>query len=88
MAHLDGFVEQEGAPWGLGRISNRRRGNTTYKYDASAGAGTCAYIIDTGIEDNHPVRFPSTATECVSILHRNVFDSFSFSFTTEFLTVL
>lgn len=53
--HLNGIVEQNGAPWGLGRISHRAKGSTTYRYDDSAGAGTCVYIIDTGIEASHPV---------------------------------
>src|ERR1700742_276142 len=44
---------QSGAPWGLGRISHRQVGSTDYTYDASAGAGTCAYIIDTGIYTAH-----------------------------------
>ncbi|KAK2591833.1 Cuticle-degrading protease [Conoideocrella luteorostrata] len=54
MMHINAIVEQSGAPWGLGRISHRAKGSTTYRYDNSAGAGTCAYIIDTGIEASHP----------------------------------
>ncbi|KAF2840346.1 secreted protein 2 [Patellaria atrata CBS 101060] len=50
----DTYVTQTGAPWGLARISHRARGFTTYVYDDSAGAGTCAYIIDTGIQTSHP----------------------------------
>ncbi|KAJ4359576.1 uncharacterized protein N0V89_000131 [Didymosphaeria variabile] len=42
------------APWGLGRISHVEKGNTTYAYDSSAGEGTCAYVIDTGILTTHP----------------------------------
>ncbi|KAL7934601.1 peptidase S8/S53 domain-containing protein [Trichoderma chlorosporum] len=48
------FVQQTGAPWGLGRISHKARGSTTYVYDDSAGEGTCAYVIDTGVDDSHP----------------------------------
>ncbi|KAK2599112.1 hypothetical protein QQS21_005453 [Conoideocrella luteorostrata] len=44
---------QRGAPWGLGRISNRRKGIKFYRFQRSAGAGTCAYIVDTGIDDKH-----------------------------------
>lgn len=51
---LDAYVTQPGAPWGLGRISSRSRGSTTYRYDDSAGEGTCSYILDTGIDPNHP----------------------------------
>ncbi|KAK4458204.1 putative cuticle-degrading protease precursor [Cladorrhinum samala] len=46
-------VSQTGAPWGLARISNTAGGSTTYKYDSSAGAGTCSYVIDTGIQTSH-----------------------------------
>ncbi|KFA62440.1 hypothetical protein S40285_06096 [Stachybotrys chlorohalonatus IBT 40285] len=45
---------QENAPWGLARISSASPGGTTYTYDDSAGAGTCAYVVDTGIEVDHP----------------------------------
>ncbi|KAF2744710.1 oryzin precursor [Sporormia fimetaria CBS 119925] len=47
------ITTQTGAPWGLGRISNRARGSTTYRYDTTAGAGTCVYVIDTGIYAAH-----------------------------------
>ncbi|KAK4225960.1 putative peptidase [Podospora fimiseda] len=47
------FITQENVPWGLGRISHRTKGQTTYIYDSSAGTGTCSYIIDTGIYVNH-----------------------------------
>lgn len=53
---MNAFVSQTGAPWGLGRISHKARGSTTYVYDDSAGEGTCAYIIDTGVDATHPVR--------------------------------
>ncbi|KAF8445328.1 peptidase S8/S53 domain-containing protein [Kalaharituber pfeilii] len=39
--------------WGLGRISHVARGATNYIYDESAGANTWAYIVDTGINDQH-----------------------------------
>ncbi|KAJ6439281.1 peptidase S8, subtilisin-related protein [Purpureocillium lavendulum] len=54
VATVSGYVDQLNAPWGLGRISYRKRGSTKYTYDDSAGLGTCAYIIDTGIDDTHP----------------------------------
>ncbi|PHH85859.1 hypothetical protein CDD83_11077 [Cordyceps sp. RAO-2017] len=51
---INAFAKQPGAPWGLGRISHREPGNAEYVYDSTAGAGTCSYIIDTGIEASHP----------------------------------
>lgn len=52
---VEAYVSQPGAPWGLGRISHRRSGVTTYVYDNSAGRGTCSYILDTGIDAGHRV---------------------------------
>ncbi|KAF4992655.1 hypothetical protein FGRMN_7056 [Fusarium graminum] len=46
--------QQENAPWGIARLSNSRAGSKTYTYDESAGEGTCAYIIDTGVDVEHP----------------------------------
>ncbi|KAM0279545.1 hypothetical protein ACHAQH_004500 [Verticillium albo-atrum] len=47
---------QAGAPWGLGRVSQRGRvspdGPWQYKYSAD-GAGTVAYVLDTGILETH-----------------------------------
>ncbi|KAF6793426.1 serine protease precursor [Colletotrichum sojae] len=45
---------QRNAPWGLARLSSEQPGGTTYVFDDSAGEGTCAYIIDTGIDVTHP----------------------------------
>ncbi|KAK3986777.1 putative cuticle-degrading protease precursor [Cladorrhinum sp. PSN332] len=50
---IQAVVSQTGAPWGLGRISNTAGGSTTYKYDSTAGGGTCSYVIDTGIRITH-----------------------------------
>ncbi|KAG6006639.1 Cuticle-degrading protease [Claviceps pusilla] len=61
LMHINAFVDQSASPWGLARISHRARGNINYRYDNSAGAGTCAYIIDTGIEASHP-EFEGRAT--------------------------
>ncbi|KAF2830370.1 elastase-like serine protease [Ophiobolus disseminans] len=52
--HTTDFVEQDDAPWGLARISSHTPGGTTYTYDETAGEGTCAYVIDTGIDIEHP----------------------------------
>ena len=47
------FVTESGAPWGLGSISHRAVNHTDYLYDSSAGAGTYAYVIDTGLNTAH-----------------------------------
>lgn len=47
------YDTQENAPWGLARISSQEPGSTTYTYEGT-GAGTCAYILDTGIDVDHP----------------------------------
>jgi subtilisin family serine protease len=51
--YASALTTQTGAPWGLGRISHKAKGSTSYIYDASAGAGTYAYVIDTGIYTQH-----------------------------------
>jgi subtilisin family serine protease len=48
------YVTQSSATWGLGRISHVSKGTSTYVYDDSVGANTCAYVIDTGIYTAHP----------------------------------
>ncbi|KAK4168299.1 peptidase S8/S53 domain-containing protein [Cladorrhinum sp. PSN259] len=48
------IVSQLNAPWNLARISSHTPGSTTYKYDSTAGAGTCAYVLGTGIQIAHP----------------------------------
>uniref|UniRef100_A0A2N9DMR1 Serine protease n=1 Tax=Fusarium oxysporum TaxID=5507 RepID=A0A2N9DMR1_FUSOX len=45
---------QKQAPWGLARLSSKTTGATRYSYDSSAGKGTCAYVLDTGIDTEHP----------------------------------
>ncbi|UNI19515.1 hypothetical protein JDV02_005697 [Purpureocillium takamizusanense] len=45
---------QENADWGLSRLSSQKPGSAAYTYDDSAGEGTCAYIIDTGVDAEHP----------------------------------
>lgn len=49
------ITQQNSATWGLSRISHRRKGYPEYVYDDSAGRGVCAYVIDSGIDDSHPV---------------------------------
>ncbi|GJN72374.1 subtilisin-like serine protease [Purpureocillium lilacinum] len=54
MVTLSGFESQPDATWGLSRISHRQAGASTYDFDSSAGEGTCSYVIDTGVEADHP----------------------------------
>ncbi|KAK0633955.1 oryzin precursor [Immersiella caudata] len=51
---LGTITTQSPAPWNLARLSNRLPGNNTYRYDSSAGAGTCVYVVDTGVDASHP----------------------------------
>jgi len=52
--HAYTLVYQEPATWGLNRIAHQLPGEGPYVFDDSAGAGTCAYVIDTGIYVDHP----------------------------------
>ncbi|CZR36246.1 putative endopeptidase K [Fusarium proliferatum ET1] len=36
------------------KVSTMHGDHTTYTYDESAGEGTCTYVLDTGIEVDHP----------------------------------
>lgn len=51
------FDTQNGAPWGLSRISHRESLNlgsfNKYLYDDEAGKGVTSYVIDTGINVEH-----------------------------------
>lgn len=55
VARIATFVDQKNPPRGLPRISYRKNGSKVYTYDDSAGDGTCAYVLDTGVDDTHPV---------------------------------
>ncbi|KAJ1561636.1 serine protease [Nowakowskiella sp. JEL0078] len=46
---------QNGAPWGLSRLSNRQElpDDLSYTYESDAGEGVTAYIIDTGVNIRH-----------------------------------
>lgn len=46
-------ASQSNAPWGLASLSSSRAGATTYNYDASAGEGGYAYVVDSGINIAH-----------------------------------
>ncbi|KAF2674996.1 subtilisin-like protein [Microthyrium microscopicum] len=52
---------QSNSTWGLARISHRSLGPSDYIYDVTGGEGTCAYILDTGLEVTHP-EFEGRAT--------------------------
>ncbi|KAB5578719.1 peptidase S8/S53 domain-containing protein [Coniochaeta sp. 2T2.1] len=58
---INDYTTEAGAPWGIARISHKAKGATTYVYDESAGAGVCAYVIDTGIYVGHS-QFEGRAT--------------------------
>jgi oryzin len=52
-ARSQSVLTQNPATWGLGRLSHRDPGSTDYMYDGSAGEGTYAYMIDTGLYTGH-----------------------------------
>ncbi|KAK7217641.1 hypothetical protein V2G26_005644 [Clonostachys chloroleuca] len=70
IVRVTAYIEQPGSPWGLARISSRLNGADKYVYDESAGAGTCSYVIDTGIEASHP-DFAGRAIHVVSFAGDN-----------------
>ncbi|KAK2691915.1 hypothetical protein QWA68_009173 [Fusarium oxysporum] len=47
------LTTQSGATWGLGTVSHRSRGSTSYIYDTNAGTNTYAYVVDTGVRTTH-----------------------------------
>jgi subtilisin family serine protease len=51
--HTMALTTQNSAPWGLGSISSRTRGASSYIYDSTAGRGTYSYVVDTGIRITH-----------------------------------
>ncbi|KAK3348866.1 alkaline protease [Lasiosphaeria hispida] len=67
------LATQSGAPWGLGSISHRKPGSTDYIYDPEGGAGTYAYVIDTGVLESH-VEFEGRATLGFNALASSGFD--------------
>ncbi|KAK7422984.1 proteinase B [Neonectria punicea] len=55
------LTTQTGATWGLGTISHRTSGSTSYIYDTTAGSGTYAYVVDSGVLATHS-QFGNRAT--------------------------
>ena len=51
--YANALTSQSGAPYGLGRISHRSPGTTTYIYDSTAGSGATVYVVDTGVYAAH-----------------------------------
>ncbi|KAG7427097.1 Subtilisin-like protease 1 [Fusarium oxysporum f. sp. raphani] len=51
-----GYTSQTSAPWGLARISqvySEKGVDARYSYDATAGAGSTVYVLDSGIRTTH-----------------------------------
>ncbi|KAK5659109.1 hypothetical protein OQA88_1199 [Cercophora sp. LCS_1] len=67
---INDYVTQKDVPWGLARISHRSKNQTSYIYDESAGAGTCSYVIDTGIYVEHS-QFQGRATFLANFANDN-----------------
>ncbi|EXF81467.1 alkaline proteinase [Colletotrichum fioriniae PJ7] len=59
-ASLTALTEVSDQPWGLASLSSRAKlvsadvDHQSYVYDTSAGTGTFAYVLDTGIRISHP----------------------------------
>ncbi|QSZ34964.1 hypothetical protein DSL72_007826 [Monilinia vaccinii-corymbosi] len=51
--HASTLTTQNGSTWGLGRISHKAKGTTSYIYDSTAGSGATIYVVDTGIYIAH-----------------------------------
>lgn len=58
---LNGAIAQVNAPEGLNRLSHAQPNDNTYIFDASAGEGITAYVVDTGIKVTHE-QFEGRAT--------------------------
>lgn len=51
--YASALTTQTGATYGLGRVSHRAKGTTSYIYDTTAGSGVKVYVVDTGILTTH-----------------------------------
>lgn len=47
------LTTQRNSTWGLGAISHRQQGSSDYIYNANAGKGTYAYVVDSGVLVSH-----------------------------------
>lgn len=56
-----GLTTQSNVPHGLATISHRQPGSSQYIYDTSAGEGSFAYVVDSGVNINH-VEFEGRAS--------------------------
>jgi subtilisin family serine protease len=63
------LIEQLNPPnYNLPRISHRQRGNfTAYRFDDTAGMGTCIYVLDTGL-NARPEEFGTRAVRKATIV--------------------
>jgi oryzin len=59
--YLQEISSQSSTPWGLGTISSRDPGSDIYTYDNSAGQGSFAYVVDSGVNIDH-VEFEGRAS--------------------------
>ncbi|EUC31046.1 hypothetical protein COCCADRAFT_38791 [Bipolaris zeicola 26-R-13] len=66
------LVKQLNATWGISRISHTKPSEATYLYDSSVGEGTCAYVIDTGVDITHP-EFQGRAFFLADLTHEGNF---------------
>ncbi|TVY45862.1 Subtilisin-like protease [Lachnellula occidentalis] len=53
MVYASDLTTQVKAPWGLGRISHKDKGNRSYVYDTTAGNGSTVYVVDSGVYTLH-----------------------------------
>ncbi|OAA62237.1 oryzin precursor [Cordyceps fumosorosea ARSEF 2679] len=67
--HTSVTISQTNATPGLARLSHNQAGNTNYVYDASAGEGVTAYIVDTGIRASH-IEFEGRAVQAANFIDR------------------
>lgn len=58
---ISSLITQNSSTWGLSSISHKKPGQKGYIFDSSAGEGTYAYIVDTGINEDH-VEFEGRAS--------------------------
>ncbi|KAJ4395633.1 Suppressor of the cold-sensitive snRNP biogenesis mutant brr1-1, partial [Neurospora sp. IMI 360204] len=47
------IITEKQAPWGLGYLSHKGETSPDYVYNSTAGAGTYAYVVDTGCWKDH-----------------------------------